>query len=113
MFGGGPTASQITVSQHSPPPFPLTEAELRDLLTAPLDPGALGDAQRMASCLAGLGYSPTVEVLGARLVDRPDATGVLLLLPGDSPDRVVAMLVAETCSRSHTGLLAQTQLVYP
>lgn len=64
MFPAGPTASQITAPEAGQRDFPLPEAELRALLTADPDLGPLADAQRLASCLTGLGPPP--EPGGAR-----------------------------------------------
>ena len=106
-FPAGPTASQITVA---PDDFPIPESELRALLSAPAELGALTDPQRLASCLAGLGHSPDGAVLGARgdrIADRP---AVVLVLPDDVPGRATAVVVAPTCSAADTGLLARRSL---
>ena len=106
-FPAGPTASQITVA---PEDFPIPETELRALLSAPAELGALTDPQRLASCLAGLGHSPDGAVLGARgdrIADRP---AVVLVLPDDVPGRATAVVVTPTCSAADTGLLARRSL---
>lgn len=107
----GPTARSITVS---PPPraMPLPDAELLALLGRPPDYGPLADPQLRATCLAGLGYS-AVPPLGARPVDVDGRPGVLMLLPGDAPDTVAALLVPPNCTAAHTGLLASTVLRRP
>jgi hypothetical protein len=107
MPTAGPTASFITMS---PPPGsgPVTNEEILALLTRPPDLGPLADPQRRASCLAALGYSTRSSVLGARPLDVNGRPGVLLLLPGDMPRRINAVVVAPNCSAADTGLLAST-----
>lgn len=107
-FPPGPTAEQITVER--PAGFPLTDEELRDALTQPAEIGPLADPQRRASCLTGLGHSPTEEVLGGRLLEVSGRPGVLLLLPDGTSEQLSAVVVEPTCSASHTGLLAETVL---
>ncbi|WP_137146394.1 hypothetical protein [Mycolicibacterium sp. CR10] len=107
-FPPGPTAEQITVER--PAGFPLSDEELRDALTQPPDLGPLTDPQRRASCLTGLGRSPTEEVLGGRLLEVSGRPGVLLLLPGGASEQLSAVVVEPTCSVSRTGLLAETVL---
>ncbi|MDN4522650.1 hypothetical protein JN086_29350 [Mycolicibacterium austroafricanum] len=107
VFPAGPTASQITVTDPAQP-FPLSGPELLTALDAAPDLGPLTDAPRRASCLAGLGYAPTLEVLGGRQIDVAGRPGVLLLLPGASAGQIVAVAVSPTCSTAHTGLLAET-----
>ncbi|WP_234788669.1 hypothetical protein [Mycolicibacterium iranicum] len=106
-FPPGPTASQITVSA---PPFPLSDDELRAALDTPPDLGALQDARRRASCLAGLGYAPGIDVLGGRRLDVFGRSGVLMLLPGQTPGEVDAVVVEPGCSAAHTAVLADVSL---
>ncbi len=103
----GPTASKITVSA---PPFPLSEGELRAALDTAPDLGPLGDARRRASCLAGLGYAPGLEVLGGRQLEAFGRSGVLMLLPGQTAGEVDAVVVEPGCTDAHAALLAQTSL---
>ncbi|MCH9668503.1 MAG: hypothetical protein K0U76_13735 [Actinomycetia bacterium] len=112
-FPTGPTAAQITVDRTTSPGFPLPDAELRAALSRPADLGPLADPQRRASCLAGLGYSPTQAVLGGRTLDVAGRPGVLLLVPADAPDRIRAVVVGPTCAAANTGLLAETLLSAP
>ena len=106
-FPAGPTASRITVA---PEDFPIPETELRALLSAPAELGALTDPQRLASCLAGLGHSPGGPVLGARTDRVAGRPAVVLVLPDDVPGRATAVVVAPTCSADDTGLLARRSL---
>ena len=107
----GPTAELITV----PPPrdFPLSETQVIGLLSASPDYGPLGDPLRRAGCLNGLGYPTSTSVLGARPVDVHGRPGVLMVLPGDTPAALVALVVALNCSSADTGLLAETLVRRP
>lgn len=107
-FPAGPTASQVTVPDNR---FPLSEADLRAALSSPPQLGALAEPRRLASCLAGLGRSPTEQVLGARQVAGP--TGVVLLLPGATARRIDVVAVAPSCGAGDTGLVARTGLDRP
>lgn len=109
-FPAGPTASQITVPT---PGFPIPEAELRALLSTPADLGALTDPQRLASCLAGLGHSPTERVLGGRAQHVGGRPAVVLVLPGPTAGRVSAVVVSPSCSAADTGLVSRTVLDRP
>ena len=109
-FPSGPTAAQITVERPAPAGFPVSDAEVRVALSQPYDLGPLADPQRRASCLAGLGYSPTMTVLGGRPLEVFGRSAVLLLFPTGPPDQIRAMVVEPTCAAAHTGLLAETVL---
>jgi hypothetical protein len=109
---GYPTASHITVSTP-PPVIPLSDAQIAALLTRTPDYGPLGDPPRLVSCLSGLGYPASTRVLGAQQVDVNARPGVLLVVPGDVPDKLAAFAVALNCSAADTGLLASTQVARP
>ncbi|OBK50822.1 hypothetical protein [Mycobacterium sp. 1081908.1] len=103
------TAEHITVSTP-PMTIPLSQAEILGLLNLSPDYGPLGDPARRASCLSGLGYPASTQVLGARPVDINARPGVLLVLPGDTPENLAVFAVAPNCSAADTGLLANTQV---
>jgi hypothetical protein len=107
------TAEHITVSTP-PMVIPLSQAQLLGLLDRSPDygppRGPLNDPARRASCLTGLGYPASTGVLGARPIDINARPGVLLVLPGDTPDNLVVFAVALNCSAADTGLLASTQI---
>jgi hypothetical protein len=105
----GPTARQITVSRAAPG-IPLSHAQMAALLSATPDYGPLADPQRRGSCLNGLGHSAATAVLGARPLEMDGRPAVLLLLPGESPDAVVAVAVEQHCSATLPGRLAETVL---
>lgn len=107
----GPTARSITVSAPTRD-LPLSDAEILALLNQPADYGPLADAARRASCLAGLGY-PAVTPLGARPVDLHGRSGVLMLLPGDTAQAVVALMVQPDCTAADSGVMASTVLTRP
>jgi hypothetical protein len=108
----GLTAESITVARPTSD-IPLTDPEIVGLLSQDPDFGPLADPQRRASCLTGLGYPGATQVLGARPVDMHGRPGVLMLLPGDTPKAVVALVVEPNCSSAHTGLLADTVVTRP
>ncbi|MBY0287933.1 MAG: hypothetical protein K2X52_12360 [Mycobacteriaceae bacterium] len=105
-FPAGPTAKMITADR--PSAIPLPHPQIIELLSRTPDYGPLSDPGRRGSCLGGLGYPAGTTVLGARPLDMRGQPGVLLLLPGDSPDDVVAVVVEPGCSGAHTGLLAKS-----
>jgi hypothetical protein len=106
------TAEHITVSTP-PMTIPLSQAEILGLLNHSPDYGPLTDPARRASCLSGLGYSASTQVLGARPIEINARPGVLLLLPGETPDNLAVIAVALDCSAADTGLLANTQVPRP
>ena len=105
------TAEHITVSQ--PTVIPLSQDEILGLLDRPPDYGPFADPARRASCLSGLGYPASTQVLGARPIEINARPGVLLVVPGDTPHGVAAYAVALNCSAADTGLLANTQIPRP
>jgi hypothetical protein len=106
------TAEHITVSTP-PMTIPLSQAEILGLLNRGPDYGPLGDPALRASCLSGLGYPASTQVLGARPVDINARPGVLLVLPGDTPENLSVFAVALNCNAADTGLLANTQIPRP
>jgi len=108
----GPTARHITVSLPTSG-IPLPEPQLVGLLSQTPDYGPLSDPQRRTSCLDGLGYSVATRVLGARPLEMNGRPAVLMLLPGGTPEEVVAMVVEPNCSAAHTGLLANAVVTRP
>ena len=111
-LSSGPTAKHITVA-HPSLGIPLSDPQIVGLLSRTPDYGPLADPQRRAACLDGLGYSAATPVLGARPLDMHGRPAVLLLLPGEATDAVVAMVVEPNCSAAHTGLLANTVVIRP
>ena len=114
------TAEHITVSgPASGPPsaIPLSQAQILALLDRNPDFGPLGgplnDPPRRASCLSGLGYPASTQVLAAQPIEINARPGVLLVLPGDTPDSLAVFAVALNCSAADTGLLANTQIPRP
>lgn len=103
------TAEHITVSAP-PVAIPLSRSEILELLHRNPDYGPLGDPQRRASCLTGLGYPPSTRVLGARPVEIDARPGVLLVLPADTPGNLAVVAVGPGCSAADTGLLADTEV---
>ena len=104
-WSAGPTARSITVS-HPSAGFPLSDPQLVALLSRGPDFGPLAAPQRRASCLDGLGYSATTQILGAQRIDMSGRPAVLMLLPGETPETVMALVVEPGCSSAHSGLLA-------
>ena len=111
------TAEHITVSTP-PPVIPLSQAQILALLDGSPDYGPLAgplssplnDPPRRASCLTGLGFPASTRVLGAKPVEINARPGVLLVLPGDTPNELAVFAVALNCSAADTGLLANTQI---
>jgi len=88
-------------------------AELVDLLNRRPDYGPLDDPARRASCLSGLGYPASTQVLGGRPVEINARPGIVLVLPADTPGNLAVFAVALNCSAADTGLLADTQIPRP
>lgn len=114
----GPTPSAPVTAEHitiSTPPMaiPLTKDEILGLLGRTPDYGSLGDPARRASCLSGLGYPASTQVMGARPIEINARAGVLLVVPGDQPNTLAVFAVSLNCSAADTGLLASTQVAPP
>lgn len=104
------TAEHITVSARN---FPLTGPQIVALLSERPDYGPLADPQRRASCLSGLGYPVAGQLLGARPVDLRGRPAMLIVLPADTPKKVVALVVEPNCGAAGTELLASTEVTRP
>ncbi|GAB1814767.1 hypothetical protein [Mycobacterium sp. MUNTM1] len=102
----------ITVSTP-PMEIPLSQNDVLGLLNRSPDYGTLADPARRASCLTGLGYPASTQVLGARPVEINARPGVVLVIPGDSPHILAVFAVSPNCSAADTGLLANTQVPRP
>jgi hypothetical protein len=106
------TAEHITVSTP-PMAVPLSAREILALLDHSPDYGPLGDPARRASCLSGLGYPASTQVVGARPIDINARPGILLVMSGDAPHSLAVYAVALNCNAADTGLLASTQVPRP
>jgi hypothetical protein len=95
----GQTRSPVT------PAFPLPDTQLRAALNLPPELGPLAAPELMRACLAGLGYGPTQDVLGARPLQVAGRPAVLLLLPAESA-QFRAVVVDATCTAAAPGVLA-------
>ncbi len=118
LHAPGPTPSAPVTAEHitvSTPPMAiaLSPDEILGLLGRSPDYGPLSDPARRASCLSGLGYPGSTQVLGARPIEINARPGVLLVVPGDTPDNLAVFAVALNCSAADTGLLASTQVPRP
>ncbi len=111
-FPVGPTAEQITVARPAST-IPLQDAQLIGLLSQTPDYGPLNDPSRRDDCLGGLGYAPGTAALGGRPLDMHGKPAVLMLLPGETPDAVVAVVVEPGCDAAHTDLLAKDTVTRP
>ena len=106
----GPTAETITRQATE---LPLSNPQIVGLLSQRPDYGPLADPRQRASCLSGLGFPATTAVLGAQPVDMNGRSAVLIVLPADTPQKVLALVVEPGCSSAHTGLLANTLVTRP
>jgi hypothetical protein len=106
------TADRITVSAPSPT-VPLSPLQIVGLLGQRPDLGVFSDDRRRASCLSGLGYPASATVLGGQPVEVSGRTAVLLVLPGDTPQDLAALVVPPNCSSADTGLIADTRIRRP
>ena len=110
-------SAPITVQHITVPPratvIPLPPPQILGLLDRVPDYGALSDTALRESCLQGLGYPASTRVLGAQPIEVNGLPAVLLVLPGDTPDALVAVAVAPTCSSADTGLQADTVVRRP
>jgi hypothetical protein len=116
MLLGKGSAGDVGTSASSvvaPGGLALSASELGALLSQPPDLGGLADPQRRVSCLGGLGYPTSTSILGAKPLTIHGRAGLLLLLPGDVPDRVTAIVVGPNCSSVDTGLLVSSAVNRP
>ena len=106
------TAERITVATPAPT-VPLSAPQIVGLLKQRPELGVFSDARRRASCLNGLGYPASATVLGGKPVNINGRAAVLLVLAGDTPRALAALVVPPNCSSADTGLIADTQIPRP
>jgi len=99
------TARHVT-EQSIPPGLPLPAEAIEALL---IRPPVLGPLTDPPACLTGIGRPADTPILGAQPV--PD--GVLLVLPGSTPDEMVAVVVAAGCPATNPRLLTSSVLPRP
>ncbi|MGK2867749.1 MAG: hypothetical protein ACSLFA_14100 [Mycobacterium sp.] len=102
----GPSARHITARAT----LPLDDAQILQLLTQPVDLGALTEPRR---CLNHLGLPADTPILGAGPVLLGERHATVLVLPGGEPSAVQAVVVAPDCPTAGTGVLARTELARP
>ncbi|MGU3652979.1 hypothetical protein [Mycolicibacterium sp. A43C] len=105
------TARHVT-AQSTPSGLPLTSLmplppEAIEALL--IRPPVLGPLTDPAACLTGIGRPADTPILGAQPV--PD--GVLLVLPGTTPEEMVAVVVAARCPATNPGLPVSAVLPRP
>lgn len=100
----GPRAASLTVQRQAGMPWP--DQQILSLRSRPPELGALAAPDRLRSCLAGLGYSPTTAVLGAATLTMHDRAQVLLLLPKADDGALMALVVSPGCNSSDAGMVA-------
>jgi hypothetical protein len=106
----GPTSANLITAS---PRIPMSAGDLTALVGRNLDFGALTDPKRRASCLNGLGYPATMQVLGAAPMQINGSAAIVLVMPGDHPDELIALAVPPSCSSVSTGLIANTTVTRP
>ncbi|TDO14978.1 hypothetical protein EV580_3116 [Mycobacterium sp. BK086] len=111
----GPTASTVTSASMITvtPKMPISSRELNGLIARSPDFGPLADPKRRAACLSALGYSGSVQVLGAKTLQVDGRPAIILVLPGDQPDVIIGVTVSANCSAVDTGLIADTTVRRP
>jgi hypothetical protein len=107
------TLRPITVASPPAVVLPVSGPDIVALLDRTPDFGPLNTARLRASCLSGLGYSASTQILGARPIEVGGRSGVLLVLPGEQADTVVALAVSPNCSSADTGLMGDTVVPRP
>lgn len=70
--------------------------------------GRLTDPRLRSDCLSANGYDEGTTVLGARSATVGPRNGTLLLIPGERPPLVIALVLGDRCSASNPDLLAVT-----
>lgn len=68
--------------------------------------GRLADPELRSDCLTANGYDAGTTVLGAGQAKVGERLGTLLLIPGDRPPLLIALVVGDRCSASNPDLLA-------
>jgi hypothetical protein len=115
LKSAGPTSSTLTSASliTVTPKMPISSRELNALVARSPDFGPLADPKRRAACLSALGYSGSMQVLGAETLQVDGQPAIVLVLPGDQPDVLIGVTVAATCSSVDTGLIADTTVRRP
>jgi hypothetical protein len=118
LLGGGSAGDVASAPSSVATPrvsggLPLSEGQIAALLRQPPALGELADPRRRVSCLSGLGYPTSTAVLGGKPLLVDGVPAVLMLLPGDVPGRINAVVVAPECSAVDTGLVVSSVVSRP
>lgn len=108
-----PTRAAGLQAQHLSSAVPLSEPQLRALLTTPPVYGPLADPQRLASCLTGLGYPGMGAPMGAQPVQMRGAPALVMLVPATTDGDMIAVVVNAGCDDHGSGVLAESTLTHP
>lgn len=68
--------------------------------------GRLADAELRSDCLSANGYADSTQLLGSGTAKVGQRIGTLLLIPGDRPPNVIALVVGDRCTATNPDLLA-------
>lgn len=100
------TTARHVIEQSTPSDLPLPAQAIEALL---IRPPVLGPLKDTSACLTRLGRPADTPILGA----QPVPAGVLLVLPGSTPEEMVAVVVAAGCPATDPALLTSSVLPRP
>jgi len=79
-------------------------------LVGSTDLGPLSDDRALADCLAANGIDPAGPVLGSKTIEYGDRDAVVLLVPGEVPPQLTALVVGTDCDATHPETLYVTSI---
>lgn len=113
IVGGiGPAASDGPTAPIAAGPDDAAALEpdtLRSLVGSS-DLGPLSDDRALAECLTANGIDPALPVLGSRTIGYGDRDAVVLLVPGEAPPQLTAVVVGTECDATHPETLYVTTI---
>lgn len=112
VAGIGPSGEPTSVAPIAVGPSDATALEpdtLRSLVGS-TDLGPLSDDRTLADCLTANGIDPAGPVLGSKTIDYGGRDAVVLLVPGEAPPQLTAIVVGTNCAATHPETLYVTSI---
>ncbi|MGW0020116.1 hypothetical protein ACWDUD_17465 [Rhodococcus sp. NPDC003382] len=104
------TEGPVTPIAEGPDDAAALEPDTLRSLVGSTDLGPLSDDRALADCLAANGIDPAGPVLGSRTIEYGDRDAVVLLVPGEVPPQLTAVVVGTGCDATHPETLYVTSI---
>ncbi|MEZ5152055.1 hypothetical protein [Rhodococcus zopfii] len=106
----GPSSDETAPIAVGPSGAAVLEPDSLRSLIGSTDLGPLSDDRALTGCLTANGIDPAGPLLGSTTLEYGDRDAVLLLVPGDLPPQLTAIVVGTGCDATHPETLSVTTI---